>query len=99
MRTRYLGRSLGLCSVGAAGLRVNTRSILLALMCIELMLLGVNRGFMAAAVSLDDLMGEVLALLVLTVAAGESAIGRAVLVVYYRVHGTIALRTMNILHG
>ncbi len=78
---------------------MNTRSVLLVLMSIELLLLGVNRRLRTASVARDDVVGQVFARRVLTVAAGESAVGRAVRVVYYRVHGTIARRTMNVLHG
>jgi NADH-quinone oxidoreductase subunit K len=68
-------------------------------MSIERRLLGVNRKLITSGVRRDDRRGQVFARMVLTVAAGESAVGLAILVVYYRVHGTIARRTMNLLHA
>ena len=68
-------------------------------MSIELMLLAVNLNFVLFSVYLDDLIGQVFALLILTVAAAESAIGLALLVVYYRVRGTIAVEFINLMKG
>lgn len=69
------------------------------LMSIELMLLAVNYNFLVFSVYIDDLLGQLFALLVLTVAAAESAIGLALLVVYYRVRGTIAVEFINLMKG
>jgi NADH-quinone oxidoreductase subunit K len=68
-------------------------------MSIELMLLAVNLNFIVYSVYLDDLFGQVFAIFVLTVAAAESAIGLAILVVYFRVRGSIAVETMNLMQG
>jgi NADH-quinone oxidoreductase subunit K len=68
-------------------------------MCIELMLLAVNMNFIIYSVYLDDIFGQVFALFVLTVAAAESAIGLAILVVYYRINGTIMSLFINSLKG
>jgi NADH-quinone oxidoreductase subunit K len=95
----YLMVSSRLYGIGVRGRRVNRRSVLILLMCIELLLLAVNRQLIVYSVYRDDRMGQVFALMVLTVAAGESAVGLAILVVYFRVHGTIAMRSMNLLHG
>jgi NADH-quinone oxidoreductase subunit K len=95
----YLMVSSRLYVIGVRGRRVNRRSVLILLMCIELLLLAVNRQLIVYSVYRDDRMGQVFALMVLTVAAGESAVGLAILVVYFRVHGTIAMRSMNLLHG
>ena len=95
----YLMVSSRLYIIGVRGRRVNRRSVLILLMCIELLLLAVNRQLIVYSVYRDDRMGQVFALMVLTVAAGESAVGLAILVVYFRVHGTIAMRSMNLLHG
>jgi NADH-quinone oxidoreductase subunit K len=84
---------------GVRGIRRNKRSVLILLMSVELMLLAVNRGFVGYGVYRDDRRGERRTRMVLTVAASESAVGLAVLVVYYRVHGTIAMKSMNVLHG
>ena len=69
------------------------------LMSIELMLLAVNLNFLIFSVYLDDIMGQLFALLILTVAAAESAIGLALLVVYYRIRGTIAVEFINLMKG
>ena len=69
------------------------------LMSIELMLLAVNLNFVFFSVYLDDIIGQLFALLILTVAAAESAIGLALLVVYYRVRGTIAVEYINLIKG
>ena len=95
----YLRVSSRLYGIGVRGRRVNRRSVLILLMCIELLLLAVNRQLRVYSVYRDDRMGQIFALMVLTVAAGESAVGLAILVVYFRVHGTIAMRSMNLLHG
>ena len=95
----YLMVSSSLYVIGVRGRRVNRRSVLILLMCIELLLLAVNRQLIVYSVYRDDRMGQVFALMVLTVAAGESAVGLAILVVYFRVHGRIAMRSMNLLHG
>jgi len=68
-------------------------------MSIELMLLAVNLNFLIFSVFLDDMMGQLFALFVLTVAAAESAIGLAILVVYYRIRGTVAVEYINLIKG
>ena len=78
---------------------LNRKNILVMLMSIELMLLAVNLNFLVFSVYLDDLLGQLFALLILTVAAAESAIGLALLVVYYRIRGTIAVEFINLLKG
>lgn len=95
----YLVVSSILYVIGVMGRRVNRRSVLILLMCIEMLLLAVNRQLVVYSVYRDDRMGQVFARMVLTVAAGEAAVGLAILVVYFRVHGTIAMRSMNLLHG
>jgi len=69
------------------------------LMSVELMLLAVNFNFILYSVYLDDAIGQLFAVLILTVAAAESAIGLAILVVYYRVRGTIAVENIHLLRG
>lgn len=69
------------------------------LMSVELMLLAVNLNFIIYSVYLDDVMGQIFALLVLTVAAAEAAIGLAILVVYYRVRGSISVENIHLLRG
>ena len=97
--TSYLGVSISLFFIGLFGLVTNQRSVILILMCIELMLLAVNLQLMVFSVYRDDIMGQVFALYVLTVAAAESAIGLAILVIFFRVRGTVSMETMNLMHG
>ncbi len=96
---KYLTVSMILFLLGIWGIFLNRKNIIIMLMSIELMLLAVNLNFLFFSVYLDDLVGQLFALLVLTVAAAESAIGLALLVVYYRVRGTIAVEFINLIKG
>ena len=78
---------------------VNRKNILLLLLALEIMLLSVNINFVVFSVFLDDLLGQIFTLIVLTVAAAESALGLAILIVYYRVRGGIALDTVQTLRS
>ena len=73
--------------------------LIIILMSIELMLLAVNINFVAFSVFLEDMVGQVFAMLVLTVAAAEAAIGLAILVVYFRNRGSIAVEDVNVMKG
>lgn len=97
--TNYLFLSLTMFLIGLMGIMLNRSNIITVLMSIELMLLAVNLNFIIYSVYLDDLFGQVFAIFVLTVAAAESAIGLAILVVYFRVRGSIAVETMNLMQG
>jgi NADH-quinone oxidoreductase subunit K len=88
-----------LFTVGVVGIFLNRRNIIVILMSIELMLLAVNINFVAFSAELGDLAGQVFALLVLTVAAAEAAIGLAILVTFFRNRGTIAVEDVNSLKG
>jgi NADH-quinone oxidoreductase subunit K len=96
---KYLAVSMTLFLLGIWGIFLNRKNIIIMLMSIELMLLAVNMNFLLFSVYLDDLIGQLFALLVLTVAAAESAIGLALLVIYYRVRGTIAVEFINLIKG
>lgn len=85
--------------IGMLGIFITRKNIIIILMCIELMLLAVNMNFIVYSIYLDDLLGQIFALFVLTVAAAESAIGLAILVVYYRLNGTIMTLFINSLKG
>ena len=85
--------------IGILGLVLNRKNILIILMSIELILLAVNMNFVTLSVYLDDILGQFFALFVLTVAAAESAIGLAILVVYYRARGTIAVERVQTMRG
>jgi NADH-quinone oxidoreductase subunit K len=78
---------------------LDRKYIILMLMSIELMLLAVNFNLIVFSTFLDDIVGQIFALFVLTVAAAESAIGLAILVVYYRVRGTVSIEYINLLKG
>lgn len=79
---------------GVLGLVLNKRNLLIILMSIELMLLGINLNFIFFSIYLDDLMGQIFALYILTVAAAESAIGLAIFAVYYKDKQTILLDSL-----
>ena len=91
--------SVTLFSIGLVGFLVIRKNILLLLLALEIMLLAVNINFVVFSVFLDDLLGQVFTLIVLTVAAAESALGLAILIVYYRVRGGIALDTVQTLRS
>ena len=88
-----------LFTIGVFGIFLNRKNVIIILMSIELMLLAVNINFVAFSAFLGDLVGQVFALFVLTVAAGEAAIGLAILVVYFRNRGTIAVEDINLMKG
>ena len=88
---KYFTFSMIIFILGIWGILLNRRNILIMLMSIELMLLALNTNFLVFSVSLDDMMGQLFALFVLTVAAAESAIGLAILVITFRIRGTIAV--------
>ena len=77
--------------IGVLGLVLNRKNILITLMSIELMLLAINLNFIIFSIYLDDVTGYVFVLFILTIAATESAIGLAILTVYYRLKNTIKL--------
>ncbi len=85
----YLTVAAVLFALGIFGIFLNRKNVIIILMSIELMLLAVNINFIAFSVFLNDMAGQVFAMLVLTVAAAEAAIGLAILVVYFRNLGTI----------
>jgi len=96
---KYLTIAMILFLLGVSGIFLNRKNIIIVLMSVELMLLAVNFNFIIFSVYLDDLIGQVFALFVVTVAAAESAIGLAILVVYYRVRGTIGIEFIQIMKG
>jgi len=97
--THYLVVSGILFTLGVFGIFINRKNVIVILMSIELILLSVNINFVAFSTALGDLTGQVFALLVLTVAAAEAAIGLAILVVYYRNRGSIAVEDINMMKG
>ena len=95
----YLAVSAILFTLGILGIFLNRKNIIIILMSVELILLAVNINFVAFSAQLNDLAGQVFALLILTVAAAEAAIGLAILVIFYRNRGTIAVEDVNQLKG
>jgi len=95
----YLVVGAVLFTLGVLGIFLNRKNLIVILMAIELILLAVNINFVAFAAALQDLVGQVFAMFVLTVAAGEAAIGLAILVIYFRGRGTIAVDDVNRMKG
>ena len=95
----YLAVAAILFTIGVLGIFLNRKNIIIILMSVELILLAVNINFVAFSTYLGDLVGQVFALFVLTVAAAEAAIGLAILVVYFRNRGTIAVEDVNMMKG
>ena len=95
----YLVVSAILLVIGIFGIFLNRRNVIIILMSIELILLAVNINFVAFSAFLNDLVGQVFAMFVLTVAAAEAAIGLAILVVYFRNRGSIAVEDINLMKG
>ena len=97
--THYLVVAAILFGLGVFGIIANRKNLILLLMAIELILLAVNLNLVAFSSYLGDLVGQVFAMFVLTVAAGEAAIGLAILVIYFRGRGTIAVDDVNRMKG
>ncbi|MEC8290989.1 MAG: NADH-quinone oxidoreductase subunit NuoK [Pseudomonadota bacterium] len=95
----YLTLAAILFTIGVFGIFLNRKNVIVILMSIELMLLAVNINLVAFSAFLGDLVGQVFALLVLTVAAGEAAIGLAILVVYFRNRGGIEVEDVSQMKG
>jgi len=95
----YLTVAAILFTLGIFGIFLNRKNVIIILMSVELMLLAVNINFVAFSAFLGDLVGQVFAMFVLTVAAAEAAIGLAILVVYFRNRGTIAVEDINLMKG
>ncbi|MEI6558454.1 MAG: NADH-quinone oxidoreductase subunit NuoK [Rhodospirillaceae bacterium] len=95
----YLTVAAILFTLGVFGIFLNRKNVITILMSIELMLLAVNINFVAFSVYLNDLVGQVFSMFILTVAAAESAIGLAILVVYHRNRGSIAVEDINMMKG
>ena len=95
----YITVAAILFTIGVLGIFLNRKNIIIILMSVELILLAVNINFVAFSAYLGDLVGQVFALFVLTVAAAEAAIGLAILVIYFRNRGSIAVEGVNQMKG
>lgn len=97
--SHYLAVAAVLFTIGVVGIFINRKNVIVILMSVELILLAVNINFVAFSTHMGDIVGQVFTLLVLTVAAAEAAIGLAILVVFYRNRGSIAVEDINMMKG
>ena len=95
----YVVVSSILLVLGVLGIFLNRKNVIVILMAIELILLAVNINLVAFSAFLGDVVGQVMAMFVLTVAAAEAAIGLAILVIFFRRRGSIAVDDVNRMHG
>ena len=95
----YLSVAAILFTLGVLGIFLNRKNVIVILMSVELILLAVNLNLVAFSAHLGDLVGQVFALFVLTVAAAEAAIGLAILVAFFRNRGSIAVEDINVMKG
>ncbi len=95
----YLAVSAILLVLGIFGIFLNRKNVIIIMMSIELILLAVNLNLVAFSAALGDLVGQMFALFVLTVAAAEAAIGLAIIVIYYRNRGSIEVEDVNLMKG
>jgi NADH-quinone oxidoreductase subunit K len=97
--THYLTVAAILFTIGVFGIFLNRKNVIIILMSVELILLAVNVNLVAFSSFQHDMVGQVFAMFVLTVAAAEAAIGLAILVVYFRNRGSIAVEDLNVMKG
>jgi NADH-quinone oxidoreductase subunit K len=97
--SHYLAVAAVLFTIGVVGIFINRKNVIVILMSVELILLAVNINFVAFSTHMGDIVGQVFTLLVLTVAAAEAAIGLAILVVFFRNRGSIAVEDINMMKG
>ena len=97
--SHYLTVGAILFTLGVFGIFINRKNVIVILMSVELILLAVNINFLAFSQANGDLIGQIFALFVLTVAAAEAAIGLAILVVFFRNRGSIAVEDVNVMKG
>ncbi len=97
--SHYMTVAAILFTLGILGIFLNRKNVIIIMMSVELMLLAVNINLVAFSAELGDMTGQVFAMFVLTVAAAEAAIGLAILVVYFRNRGSIAVEDVNMMKG
>lgn len=83
--------------IGLFGILMNRQNLILIILCIELMLLSVNLNFLFFSIYLDDIMGNLFSLLILTVASAETATGLAIIIIYFKTRGSININQINLL--
>ena len=97
--THYLTVAAIVFTIGVFGIFLNRKNVIIILMSVELILLSVNINLVTFSSWKQDMVGQVFAMFVLTVAAAEAAIGLAILVVYFRNRGSIAVEDLNVMKG
>lgn len=97
--THYMALSALLLAISVAGIFINRKNVIILLMCVELLLLAVNFNFIALSRFMADATGQVFVFFILTVAAAESAIGLAILVVIFRTRRSINVQELDVLRG
>ncbi|QOJ31629.1 MAG: NADH-quinone oxidoreductase subunit NuoK [Gammaproteobacteria bacterium] len=97
--THYMALSALLLAISVAGIFINRKNVIILLMCVELLLLAVNFNFIALSRFMGDATGQVFVFFILTVAAAESAIGLAILVVIFRTRRSINVQELDVLRG
>ena len=97
--THYLTVAAILFTLGVFGIFLNRKNVIIILMSVELILLAVNINLVAFSIHLNDLAGQVFTLLILAIAAAEAAIGLAIIIVYFRNRGSIAVEDINLMKG
>ena len=95
----YLTLGAIIFSIGIVGIFLNRKNIIIILMCIELLLLAVNINLVSFSIYMQDLVGQVFTMFILTVAAAEAAVGLAIIVIYYKNKGSIHVEQINSLKG
>ena len=95
----YLIFAALLFTIGIFGIFMNRKNVIIIMMSIELILLSINTNLVAFSYFLHDIVGQIFTIFILTVAAAEAAIGLAILVVYFRNRGTIAVEDINMMKG
>ena len=91
--------SVALFFIGLFGIFINRKNVLTIIICIELILLSINLNLLMSAYYIDDIVGQIFVIMILTVAAAETSIGLAILIIYFRLRGTIAIEFINFLKG
>lgn len=97
LKAHYILISFILYLIGVVGIIINRTNLIVMLMSLEIMLLAINISFITYSIFLDDLVGQIFAFFILTVAAAESAIGLAIIVVYFRVKSSISVETISLI--
>jgi len=85
--------------IGLTGIFINRKNVITVIICMELILLSINLNLLLSSYYLDDVLAQIFVIMILTVAAAESSLGLAILIVYYRTRGTIAIELINSLKG